>query len=362
MQPGDNFRIVATGDKDFISQLENNDSASGASNADKQRICNKDVTGTLAEREVRLAEDYASDTLVVWRFLHVEVDSMAAPPATGAEKNMVDGNLTLVGGNGTVAQRVFLNVNLKTDLTPQDDSANLGSSPLNGRFENGWIKIGSGVGTPGQTQTSALLGNGDDYVCKDAGIDIPAVVSKTGESDVSGKVIAWSGSAFTLSVSSGTFSTNYNGGSLNVAGVAATISTVNTNGGANVVNVTAAPTIPFVLHDDDAASHPYQPNTSLMQASDSTNQNLFAAAYVRSAYHVQHGTNIAPFVRNIKNEVASFGSQMDAGRDSSSLPRFWTVYIQGAFQGPILLDHDPNTEDITGGLSFLNSRGGAFFF
>ena len=339
MQPGDNFRIVANGDKDFLSRLENKDSASGASNADKQRICNKDVTGTLAEREVRQAADYASDTLAVWRFLHVEVDSMDAPPTTGAEKNTADGNLTGIVGNGTVAQRVNLNINLKTGFTPQDNSDNLTAGTDNGRFENGWIKIGSGGGTPGQTQTSALLGNGDDYVRKDAGIDIPAVVSKTGQSDVRGKVIAWSGSAFTLSVSSGTLSTNYNGGSLNVAGVSATITTVS---GTNVVNVTAAPTIPFVLHDDDAASHPYQPNTSLMQASDSTNQNLFAAAFIRPTYDLGSGAKTNSFKRNVENADAV--AQLTAGRDSTSYPRFWTAYVQGAFQGRIGEDTDPNSE------------------
>jgi hypothetical protein len=369
MQPGDNFRIVANGDKDFLSRLENKDSASGASNTDKHRICNKDVTGTLAEREVRQAADYASDTLVVWRFLHVEVDSMAAPPTTGAEKNTADGNLTGVVGNGTAAQRVNLNINLKTGFTPQDNSDNLTAGTGNGRFENGWIKIGSGGGTPGQTQTSALLGNGDDYVRKDAGIDIPAVVSKSGQSDVGGKVIAWSGSAFTLSVSSGTLSTNYNGGSLNVAGLSATITTVNTNGGANVVNVTAAPTIPFVLHDDDAASHPYQPNTSLMQASDSTNQNLFAAAYIRPVYDLGSGAQTNDFQRNVESTADAL-AQLSAGRDSASYPRFWTAYVQGTFQGMTRIsfpgivagDSDPNAEmGVLGITPGLNSLGALIF-
>ena len=363
MQPGDNFRIVANGDRDFLLRLENHDATQDAGataaekNANKQRICNMDVSGTPAEREIRQPGNFASDVLTVWRFLHVEVDSMAAPPTTGPEKNTVDGSLAGVVGDGTVAQRVHLSVNLKTGLAPPDNSANLTAGTGNGRFENGWIQIGSGGGTPGQTQTSDLLGNGDDYVRKDAGIDIPASVSRSGQPDVIGKIIAWSGPAFTLNISSGTLSTNYNGGSLNVAGVSATISTIS---GSNIVNVTAPPTIPFVLHDDDVASHPYQPNTSLMQASDSTNQNLFAAAYVRPAHHVQHGTNIAPFLRNVEGGT-DFGSQMDAGCDSTSLPRFWTVYIQGMLQGSILADRDPNTEPIGFGRSFLSSRGGAVF-
>ncbi len=295
---------------------------------------------------------------------------MAAPPAGGPAKNFVDGHLTKGEGNGQVAQRVYLSVNLCTGLTPQDHSANPDSTPSgNGRFENGWIKIGSGGGTPGQTQTSTLLGNGDDYVRKDAGIDIPALVSKTGQSDVSGKVIAWSGSAFTLHVSSGTLSTNYNGGSLNVAGVAATITTVNTNGGTNVVNVTAAPTIPFVLHDDDAVSHPYQPDTSLRQASDSTNQNLFAAAYIRPAYDLGGGATPHVFKRNVESS-ADATTQLTAGHDSTSYPRYWTVYVQGAFQGMthisfpgvVAADSDPNSEaGVLGIAPGLDSSGALVF-
>ena len=344
MQPGDNFRIVANGDKDFLSRLENKDSVSGASNADKQRICNKDVTGTPAEREVRLAAHYASDTLVVWRFLHIEVDSMAAPPATGAEKNTAHGNLTGVVGNGMVAQRVNLNINLKTGFTPQDNSDNLTTGTDNGRFENGWIKIGSGGGTPGQTETSALLGNGDDYVRKDAGIDIPALVSKAGQSDVSGNVIAWSGSAFTLSVSSGTLSTNYNGGSLNVAGVSATITTVS---GTNVVNVTAAPTIPFVLHDDDDDT--VLPGTVALwnlQESDDPTANRMAPLFVRPVYDGggslgNNETNVS-FVRNTESStVYSWGSR------ANNSPRFWVVYFLAAFQDSYLMltkDFDPAGE------------------
>ncbi len=366
MQPGDNFRVVANGDRDFLATLENSDSAQNVGgsdadkNANKQRIVCTNVTGTISEQEIRRADNYASDVLTVWRFLHVEVDSMAAPPLTGAEKNTADGYITAIAGNGTVAQQVTLSVNLKTGFTPQDNSANLTAVTGNGRFENGWIKIGSGSGTPGETQTSSLLGNGDDYVRKVAGIDVPALLSKTGQSDVSGKVIAWSGTTFTLSVSSGTLSTNYIGGSLNVAGVSATVSAVSTNGGVNTVTVTAAPTIPFSLYDDDTAAHPYEPNITLMQSSDAVTQNLFAVAFVRPNYDLGPGTNIAPFMRNVEGG-ASFGVQIDAGRDATSIPRFWTVYIQGTFQGENLFDKDPNIESSGFGRSFLSARGGAVF-
>lgn len=193
--------------------------------------------------------------------------------------------------------------------------------------------------TPSPAQTSALLGNGDTFVQKDSGISIPAVVTKSGQPSVSGTVISWSGLTFTLNVTSGTLSTDYNGGTLNVAGITKTISTVS---GSSVVNVTSSPIIPIELNDDDGASHPYQPDVSLMQESDSTSQNIFAAAYIRPAYDIGSGANTGPFKRNIENANAE--AQLTAGRDSTSYPRFWTVYVQSAFQGRIDQDTDPNSE------------------
>ena len=356
MQPGDNFRIAANGDKDFLATLANNDVTQNTGggeadrNANKQRLVCTNITGTVAEQEIRLADNYASDVLTVWRFLHVEVDSMAAPPTTGAEMNTVDGTLTAIVGNGTVAQRAFLNINLNTGLTPQDPSANLSTMTGNGRFENGWIKIGSGTGTPGETQTIDLLGNGDDYARKDGGIDVPVLVSKTGQADVSGKVIAWSGTTFTLSVSTGALSTNYNGGTLNVAGIAATVSAVSTNGGINTVTVTTAPAIPFILHDDDVDSR-------LSFTLPSTMMNFaFGGAYHAPLYdggnsvsNNQSGTNSSvAFRRN------ATGAQLDSiaqrGSATSESDYFWIVYVCSAWQYNTDSDDDPQSEGGAGGV------------
>ena len=356
MQPGDNFRIVASGDKDFLGQLENNDNTqnSGATeaekNVNKQRICSANVTGTVAEREIRLADHYASDTLTVWRFLHVEVDSMTAPPTTGAEKNTVDGNITTIAGNGTVAQTATLSVNLKTGLSPQDNSTNLTAGTGNGRFENGWVKIGSGSGTLGETQTTSLLGNGDDYVRKDGGIDIPAIVSKTGESDVDGKVIAWSGTTFTLNVLSGTLTTNYNDGALNVAGVSMTVSSVDTNN--NVVTVSATQNIPFVLHDDDDDNIlPGSVSVADLQESDNPAVNKMASVYIRPVSDgggslSNNQTNVVFALNTESSSVYNWGSR------GNNAQRFWVAYYLAAFQDSfefLVNDFDPNSEGGTWG-------------
>ncbi|MFA6734607.1 MAG: hypothetical protein WCS71_05895, partial [Sphaerochaetaceae bacterium] len=365
MQPGDNFRIVANGDKDFLLQLENKDSTQdvGASdmekNANKQRICHKYVTGTPAEREIRFPDKYASPVLTLWRFLHIEVDSMVAPPTAGAEKNFVDGNLTGVSGNRKVAQQVGLSVNLRTGLAPQDNSANLTAGADNGRFENGWIGIGAGSGTP----TSGLLGNGDDFVRRDEGIDIPALVSKAGQPNVAGKVIAWSGTAFTLNVSSETLSASYNGGTLSVAGVSATITTV---GETSIVNVATAPVIPFVLYDDDGAILPRLPFVGAEA------QQIFGSAFVRpladGAGNPAYNSLNVPFARNtpIASLAAVFASANAIQSSANRLQRFWCGYSISAFQfsatpeqvGPIgpgnppRGDSDPNAEAMIPGLNY----------
>lgn len=193
------------------------------------------------------------------------------------------------------------------------------------------------------------------------GIDIPALVSKTGQPDVGGKVIAWSGSAFTLSVSSGTISTNYNGGalsvaynggSLNVAGVSTTITTVNTNGGVNVVNVTAAPTIPFVLHDDDDDTRlpATLPMTMMNQA--------FFEAYLMPL--IDGGNDIANnqvgAVASVEFRRNATGAQLNAiaQRESASSETdiFWVIYVCSAWQYTPGSDHDAQTEGGTGGVCF----------
>jgi hypothetical protein len=86
MQPGDNFRIVGSCDKDFIATLHNNDAElhKGANDDEKtenkQRIVSPYVLKNNPEdpklAEICLPDSYASKTLTVWRFLNVEVDYM----------------------------------------------------------------------------------------------------------------------------------------------------------------------------------------------------------------------------------------------------------------------------------------------
>jgi len=66
-QPGDNFKVVAAFDEDFLKQLRNTDGSDGL------EIFEKFVNAKL------LNEKMSSDVLTVWRILHLEMDHMAAP-------------------------------------------------------------------------------------------------------------------------------------------------------------------------------------------------------------------------------------------------------------------------------------------
>lgn len=204
--------------------------------------------------------------------------------------------------------------------------------------------------------TENLDGNGDRYVRRNEGIEIPALVRKRWwQGRVSGKVIAWDGGrVFTLGELSEPLSDKYNGGTLTVAGVPMRIESVE---GSNVVTVTATATIPFVLHDD-AASMPRLPDIGVLS-------NIVADAYVKvicddGGNHANNKNNV-PFVRNSDaesqaglNGVLALTGALES--DANRAARFWVGYIIAIFRnrldtaGPCARgDSDPDTETGLGG-------------
>lgn len=68
MHPGDNYRIVVNGDKDFLENLRNQD------RLDKHAIVDRNVNPL--NNEIQMPLRYASPILTIWRFLNCEFDSM----------------------------------------------------------------------------------------------------------------------------------------------------------------------------------------------------------------------------------------------------------------------------------------------
>ena len=70
-QPGDNYRIVANVDNNFLENLRNEDQH------DKLRIVDKNVASATGKTGVLESwENYTSNILTIWRILHYESDEM----------------------------------------------------------------------------------------------------------------------------------------------------------------------------------------------------------------------------------------------------------------------------------------------
>lgn len=374
MQPGDNFRVVASCDFTYLSHLSNPDNtvqAANGTNEDKQRILCETINGTFADQEIRLPQNYASPVLAVWRFLHMEVDSMEAPPANGAEKNFVEGTVVAIVGDGLVAKGVYLNKNLESAFSPADNSWNMStpSSTDYGRFENGQLVLGSGANI---TTISPLDGNSSDAVWKDNGMRIPFRIVKNGLYDITGEVVEYdySYSAFVVTNLSSSISNGYVGGTITVAGIPNTISAISypTSVHAPLIALSTQNNIPFRLHDDD--NDVLLPHIPQIGAEFNTIYNsAYIHAVVDGGNSPSNNTQDIPFSRNVGtvNVGQFFSTQMDS--DNFRRDSFWIAYVVSVYQsspgienwgGENRGDKDPNSENALGGLCYDFSKTAIF--
>lgn len=377
MQPGDNFRIVASVNSALLLGFY---SVQGLNVIDGITGNNLDETGNATS-----GCSITSPLLTVWRRLHVEVDSMAAPPDstdplafTDPERNFIKGNIigiqqAVINGNTVVT---ILNLELlTTDVLLRDRSRDLSSRFRGpGRFENGTIVICPTIADcTGGLAFGPLFGNGYDYVRKDTGFTIPFnIVNSSGNNPIVGNVIGIDTNTNAFIIDGNVVAGDtYSGGTLVVAGVTFSVSSA---AGPNI-NVNGIPRLPFTLTDDDQEMAPFISNLAnpaagvefeLMQPFLTTNNNIYAAAYIKPVYDFVNQTS-PPFKRNIRADQANDDdakAQLTAGRDSVSTDDYWTCYVQGAFQEDTLRDQDPNGEGpvIFGWTPDLDYRGSFIFF
>lgn len=314
MQPGDNFRVIASPLSDFpnhCSALQTNHH--GAL-----------VFGSTTNE---IPSNYRTPMLTVWRRLHVEMDSMAAVPPYA---NSVSGGITsLLGDIMNGSTQAVINVNLVTDLTPNDISRNLSSSPqANGRFERGGMLIGV---SPDSAVTLSLQGNGDDFLrtTNGANFNIPFAINQGGTSVV-GQVFAmtdsYGGTIFgvTTALAPGFF----DGGTIKVAGHEFTVDYNSTN---TVRIVNSGASISFSSVDDDSNSVlPQSPLVGLEF------QTLYRTAYIEAILDGGGNTNYntldVPFVLNITMStiVESLTNGLQSASNRST--NFWCAYAQWAYQ------------------------------
>ncbi|MBI4468570.1 MAG: hypothetical protein HY650_04520 [Acidobacteria bacterium] len=340
--PGDNYRAVVSGDKDFLIRLRNEDVNDGA------RIVHPAVAGGEDQREIREAFDpmtrqarYASNVLTVWRLLHVENDSMEAVHRAGPESIQVEGNIVGISGFAT-ASRLELSVDLSLGLPNGPDPSINRQTGGTGRFEGGSILIGTD-----RLRTNNLDANGDQFV-EHAAFNIPFVAARAPQPNVMGRIIRQTGQ--TLTTSGGVVTADYIGGTLTIAGVPFTISAVNPP--VQSVTVNQPPVIPFVLTDDDGFVLPNDSNLTGLAAYQAADVHA-----VNDGGGGQHNDQTVPFVLNGPNTQAGEVAMYNANRGSAGneTDLFWVVYVGSGWQDVNTEDVDPGGE---GGITGSTSGGG----
>lgn len=330
LQPGDNFRVVASPLADF----QNHCAALQAN--DHGALVYLNSTNEIPPNY----QNYVTPMLTVWRRLHVEVDSMSA-----VTNNQVTGFVTKMLGNSSGVTNVFLSKNLKTGLTLPDNSTNLSSpSPENGRFENGWMAIGN--------NTNNVLGNGDDFVQMSGGTVKFNLKYANGSNGVAGQVINM---VFIANLNSYQFTVNrtlvgsaYNGGTLTVAGTAFNVIFNNTT------QVQTGPgNLPFTLHDDDN-------DTLLPQSPDVSGMAVkWQAAYIVPLFDTGFDSTNDTFHLNSNRGSDNPGTSASHWREGRGSPfsstDYWVIMVKNGYQtspydgagGETLQgvgDNDPNNE------------------
>jgi hypothetical protein len=359
MQPGDNFKVVATTDQNLI----NNMSPLSISGQDILDSTNNNMPlpkqPDMTEPPVMPAKALTSQLLTVWRYVHVEVDAMKAPfspnmPSTNlAEINYIKGNIEEIGilqgqknlfFQGFVTDQVLRDSSFDFETTSQGD----------GRFENGSITVG-------QNFLTNVAGNGSKtaFVGPFMPQNVPQIpcelVDKKGNKVTGGIIQMTKANSQNNTPNSFVLLGNikspgqYNGGKVTVAGVTFTLDKINANmNGTTTVELDSKVQqppflLPFILFDDDqktASTLTYPQDFQLMQTSDSTQDNLFATTYIKPIFDLPSSTSL-PFKANIVNGI-ELTDQISTGKNNFSTNNFWVLYIQAGWQGSTNADMDPD--------------------
>ncbi len=354
MQPGDNFRVVGTGDLDFLADLENKDNA-GANNNDKQRITNKHVGGTLTQKEIREPAHYASNVLTVWRFCHMEIDSMGA-----VVNNYQEGNITALNtGDSSTAKRVTVST------SPRDGSRDLNSAPAgNGRFETGTLRVAN------THNIGPLTGNGQNDLRRAAGINVCATALPFsavdndwwGNGTMSGTVTKITNNSRRLHLNITAHNEtpidwpDFVGGTVKIGtGPNMSITAVDA---ANKRVTVAGLLIPYRVDDDDMAN-----GTDVAGPDLSRLVPAFAPAYVLPLTDAGTADGALTFHPHMETRVANSGPAVRVGWkfDASAQEansRYWCLYIRGSFQDSVAQDdNDPNGSVTWGIVDDINGQG-----
>lgn len=142
MQPGDNFRIVASSDPVYLADLDNPDHQLGNNTNDRLRIVDVrmlEAGKSPKDAEIPHADKYVSDLLTVWRHVHLEVDRMDTVQGNTVRGRIVSVNRNILSLGGSTTLELDKNF-YDLHRTAQ------GTAGLANMFEYGTIEIaGHGV-------------------------------------------------------------------------------------------------------------------------------------------------------------------------------------------------------------------------
>jgi len=291
MQPGDNFRIVGSGDIMTLMNLENDDikiSALGAGNT--MAIVDPDVLKaeqSVDKAQIHEHEKYASDVLTVWRKMYLEVDGMGTVKDNEVTATIVfiddDGFYTTTDANGNVTtstrkqQWIKISKNLFANL-PEESQSHI--EGLVNNYKMGKMTIGSETyNTDGNTA--------NDY--------LPDSIHIINGTDGSSLGYSYIGSSITL-------------------------------------------------EDDDA----YKNGDALLSLPAQGIKPAFEPAYILPVEdEAPNPRKTIPFQLHFKEDTSSYlKSVFDKGFDNKDYhedPDIWVVYLLNAFQGK--LDEDGDGEN-----------------
>ena len=284
MQPGNNYRVVAT--------LED-----VPGNFDQLQVADSTATDTFVTPDDEQITGFtgagvASPMLTVWRKLHIEQDSMEAVPASGDEKNYIEGTIAAVDVEGSSAT-----IDLGQIFYTQSLGQNNQSLIQNNLFVKGRIEI-DGIATFDEN-----------------GIPIMEITSYSP---------GVSGPGFTENASI----------------------TVSPAPGSSIEGLS------FKLYDDDERGlmGTYTPLLPRFDLISNDVINKFAPSYITIVDADSLGLNpnkTVPFKRHLvnDNQTASIANDSEDLGSHADDKDFWTLLVTACFQGSVSEDRDPDSED-----------------
>lgn len=304
-QPGDNFRIAASGDKDQFRVLENDDAKiAGIHGRPATWIFDRDILDTTQDpAAARMArhDDVTSPVLTVWRRVWLEVDHMA-----NVQKPKIEGTIvsTRTGPDEII------------NITENDVSV-----PVTLKVQ--WIKINKTL---------------RDYL---------PTLSLREEANKDKVKDSWDKGSLKILYTdqAGPASYRVNGNTGNT-GEYDEIKLANPKG-----YLSDLENLGFELKDDDG----FEDGDALPKVDLSRMREVFAPAYILPMVHDDNllpGSSDIPFqLHNISDQEIHLKEMMRPhfkNKDLDGDPYFWLVYIQNGYQGSMIEDGDGEVGALSG--------------